>query len=121
MNHISHKTTTRTSKNSIRNISSSLASPPTQLSVHQSDLMHDSCDNSNSYNELNEPQQRLNSILTDNYNRKHNYLRISLTEKCNLRCVYCMPSEGVTLTPRPDLLSLSERKRGIYILVFFCC
>lgn len=58
-----------------------------------------------------------NNILVDKYNRKHNYLRISLTEKCNLRCLYCMPKEGVTLTPRLDLLSLTERKRGV--IIFF--
>jgi len=57
-----------------------------------------------------------NNILIDKYNRKHNYLRISLTEKCNLRCLYCMPKEGVSLTPRSELLSLTERKRGI---IFF--
>jgi hypothetical protein len=57
-----------------------------------------------------------NNILIDKYNRKHNYLRISLTEKCNLRCLYCMPKEGVSLTPRSDLLSLTERKRGIIFI-----
>ncbi len=36
--------------------------------------------------------------LTDTFGRRHNYLRISLTEKCNLRCQYCMPEEGVPLT-----------------------
>ncbi|XP_061649808.1 molybdenum cofactor biosynthesis protein 1 isoform X3 [Phyllopteryx taeniolatus] len=48
------------------------------------------------------------SFLTDNFGRRHNYLRISLTEKCNLRCQYCMPEEGVTLTPRGQLLSTTE-------------
>lgn len=48
------------------------------------------------------------SILTDSYGRKHNYLRISLVEKCNLRCTYCMPSEGVQLSPREELMSASE-------------
>jgi len=48
------------------------------------------------------------SILTDGYGRKHNYLRISLVEKCNLRCTYCMPSEGVQLSPREELMSASE-------------
>lgn len=33
-------------------------------------------------------------FLTDNYNRQHDYLRISVTERCNLRCLYCMP-EGI--------------------------
>ncbi|KAM7376610.1 hypothetical protein PAMP_006333 [Pampus punctatissimus] len=48
------------------------------------------------------------AFLTDNFGRKHSYLRISLTEKCNLRCQYCMPEDGVKLTPRGQLLSTSE-------------
>lgn len=48
------------------------------------------------------------AFLTDTFGRKHSYLRISLTEKCNLRCQYCMPEEGVKLTPRNQLLSTSE-------------
>lgn len=48
------------------------------------------------------------AFLTDNFGRKHSYLRISLTEKCNLRCQYCMPEEGVKLTPRAQLLSTAE-------------
>uniref|UniRef100_A0A131Y278 Molybdenum cofactor biosynthesis protein 1 n=1 Tax=Ixodes ricinus TaxID=34613 RepID=A0A131Y278_IXORI len=47
-------------------------------------------------------------VLTDSFGRKHSYLRISLTEKCNLRCVYCMPEEGVPLTPNEKLLSSDE-------------
>eukprot|EP01122_Echinamoeba_exundans_P015511 TRINITY_DN738_c0_g2_i1.p2 TRINITY_DN738_c0_g2~~TRINITY_DN738_c0_g2_i1.p2 ORF type:complete len:426 (-),score=28.37 TRINITY_DN738_c0_g2_i1:350-1627(-) len=47
-------------------------------------------------------------LLTDTFNRHHNYLRISLTERCNLRCVYCMPEEGVELTPHSDLLTTDE-------------
>ncbi|KAI0034000.1 hypothetical protein K488DRAFT_77561 [Vararia minispora EC-137] len=46
--------------------------------------------------------------LTDTFGRRHNYLRISLTERCNLRCFYCMPSEGVELSPKPSLLSDDE-------------
>jgi len=48
------------------------------------------------------------SFLTDSYNRFHNYLRISITERCNLRCTYCMPSEGIDLTPNEKLLSSEE-------------
>ncbi|XP_062252647.1 molybdenum cofactor biosynthesis protein 1 isoform X2 [Platichthys flesus] len=48
------------------------------------------------------------AFLTDNFGRRHSYLRISLTEKCNLRCQYCMPEDGVKLTPRNQLLSTSE-------------
>ncbi|XP_016300171.1 molybdenum cofactor biosynthesis protein 1-like isoform X1 [Sinocyclocheilus anshuiensis] len=48
------------------------------------------------------------AFLMDSFGRRHNYLRISLTEKCNLRCQYCMPQEGVTLTPRSQLLTAEE-------------
>ncbi|XP_033102704.1 molybdenum cofactor biosynthesis protein 1-like isoform X2 [Anneissia japonica] len=60
------------------------------------------------------PKYRLKEVLpfsaflTDSFGRKHNYLRISLTEKCNLRCQYCMPAEGVTLSPKDHLLSTDE-------------
>ncbi|KAF6146961.1 hypothetical protein GIB67_036680 [Kingdonia uniflora] len=47
-------------------------------------------------------------MLTDSFGRLHTYLRISLTERCNLRCHYCMPDEGVKLTPSPLLLSQNE-------------
>ncbi|XP_007130169.2 molybdenum cofactor biosynthesis protein 1 isoform X5 [Physeter macrocephalus] len=48
------------------------------------------------------------AFLTDSFGRRHSYLRISLTEKCNLRCQYCMPEEGVPLTPKADLLTTEE-------------
>lgn len=48
------------------------------------------------------------AFLTDSFGRRHNYLRISLTEKCNLRCQYCMPQEGVKLSPRSQLLTTEE-------------
>lgn len=47
-------------------------------------------------------------VLTDTFGRRHTYLRISLTERCNLRCLYCMPEEGVELTPGQQLLSTEE-------------
>ncbi|KAG8189938.1 hypothetical protein JTE90_009079 [Oedothorax gibbosus] len=46
--------------------------------------------------------------LVDTFGRGHNYLRISLTERCNLRCQYCMPAEGVTLSPKSHLLTGDE-------------
>lgn len=52
------------------------------------------------------------AFLTDTYQRQHDYLRISLTEKCNLRCVYCMPEEGVPQSPPAELLTTPE----IYLL-----
>ena len=48
------------------------------------------------------------AFLTDSFGRQHDYLRISLTEKCNLRCQYCMPEEGVDLTAKQNLLSSDE-------------
>ena len=47
-------------------------------------------------------------LLEDTFGRKHNYLRISLTERCNLRCSYCMPLRGVPLTPAPHLMTAKE-------------
>lgn len=43
--------------------------------------------------------------LTDRFERVHDYLRISVTDRCNLRCLYCMPEEGVEFAPSSDLLS----------------
>src|SRR5436190_12170227 len=49
--------------------------------------------------------------LFDRYGRSHTYLRISVIEKCNLRCRYCMPAEGVPLLPKDDLLTFEEIER----------
>jgi cyclic pyranopterin phosphate synthase len=48
------------------------------------------------------------SILQDNFGRDHAYLRISLIERCNLRCSYCMPAEGVPLSPKGHLMTSDE-------------
>lgn len=50
----------------------------------------------------------VSNYLIDTYNREHNYLRVSLTERCNLRCTYCMPEEGVKLTANDKLLTSDE-------------
>ena len=49
--------------------------------------------------------------MTDGFSRKHTYLRISISEKCSLRCVYCMPEGGVDLTPSTELLTVDEIER----------
>ncbi|RXM43219.1 GTP 3',8-cyclase MoaA [Flavobacterium sp. YO64] len=49
-----------------------------------------------------------NTILTDGFGRRHNYLRISLLEKCNLRCTYCMPADGIALSPKASLMTAEE-------------
>lgn len=46
--------------------------------------------------------------LSDQFGRVHDYLRISLTERCNLRCVYCMPEEGVQLKPQAHFMNREE-------------
>ncbi|KAG0945687.1 hypothetical protein G6F57_003887 [Rhizopus arrhizus] len=59
----------------------------------------------------------VSNALLDNFNRHHTYLRISLTEKCNLRCTYCMPEEGIQLTPSSQLLTKEEilRLAGLFV------
>ena len=47
-------------------------------------------------------------MLLDKYNRKINYLRISVTDRCNLRCVYCMPACGIINKPHAELLTFEE-------------
>ena len=48
------------------------------------------------------------TVLTDSFGRKHGYLRISLTDRCNLRCTYCMPEEGLAWTPPEKILTAEE-------------
>jgi cyclic pyranopterin phosphate synthase len=46
--------------------------------------------------------------LVDSHGRIHDDLRISVTDRCNLRCIYCMPEHGMTFLPHSDLLSFDE-------------
>ena len=56
-------------------------------------------------------------MLRDQFGRTHNYLRISLTERCNLRCTYCMPAEGVQLSPKQHIMTAYEIEKlaGIFV------
>ena len=54
--------------------------------------------------------------IYDNHGRPINYLRLAVTDRCNLRCFYCMPAEGIKYVPRKDLLSYEEMERLIRIL-----
>jgi cyclic pyranopterin phosphate synthase len=56
--------------------------------------------------------------LKDKFGRVHNYLRISVTEKCNFRCTYCMPEEGVELSK--NQLERSEISKLIKIFIEVC-
>ena len=55
-------------------------------------------------------------MLTDGCGRQINYLRVSLTDKCNLRCKYCVPPEGVQRLDHADILTLEEVLRVISIM-----
>lgn len=46
--------------------------------------------------------------MIDQYKRKINYLRISVTDRCNLRCLYCMPEEGISCVKHSDILTFEE-------------
>ncbi|MGY5351660.1 GTP 3',8-cyclase MoaA [Wenyingzhuangia sp. IMCC45533] len=48
------------------------------------------------------------NILTDSFNREHTYLRISITERCNFRCTYCMPAAGIPLSPKSHIMTYDE-------------
>lgn len=61
------------------------------------------------------PGLTADAMMTDRHSRRHSYLRISLTERCNLRCTYCMPEDGVPLSPSADLLSTPEVARLVGI------
>lgn len=46
--------------------------------------------------------------MLDRYNRNINYLRVSVTDRCNLRCTYCMPEDGVTMLSHSEILTFDE-------------
>ena len=54
-------------------------------------------------------------MLQDRFQRTISYLRISVTERCNFRCVYCMPPEGIELSPREHILSFEEIARVVRV------
>jgi GTP 3',8-cyclase len=56
-------------------------------------------------------------MIVDSYNRVHDYLRISLTDNCNLRCFYCMPEEEYAFTPASRLMQVNEIKELAEIFV----
>ncbi len=56
-------------------------------------------------------------LLVDSYGRRIKNLRISITDKCNFRCVYCMPAEGLAWLPRSEILSYEEITRLVRIVV----
>lgn len=56
------------------------------------------------------------SVLYDNHGRPLEYVRVAVTDRCNLRCFYCMPAEGIEYMPKRALLSYEEMERVVGIL-----
>lgn len=65
---------------------------------------------------VNEEGHRIMALI-DGFHRKIDYLRLSVTDRCNFRCVYCMPSDGVEFVPRDELLTFDEIERIVRVLV----
>lgn len=57
----------------------------------------------------------MNQVI-DNHGRPISYLRLAVTDRCNLRCFYCMPEEGIKYVPKPHLLTWEEMQRVIRLL-----
>jgi cyclic pyranopterin phosphate synthase len=57
------------------------------------------------------------SPLVDSFGRRHRDLRISITDRCNFRCTYCMPAEGMNWQPRDHLLTFEELERVARVCV----
>lgn len=57
------------------------------------------------------------SVLVDRFSRRIDYLRLSVTDRCNLRCIYCMPPEGVPHLDHADILTYEEIIRFLHVAV----
>lgn len=56
-------------------------------------------------------------VLTDRFGRFHDYLRVSITDRCNFRCVYCMPAEGIACHQKEQVLTFEEIERLVRFFV----
>lgn len=56
------------------------------------------------------------NTLTDPFGRQINYVRLAVTDRCNLRCQYCMPAHGIAIVPKNDLLTFDEMCRVVGVL-----
>jgi cyclic pyranopterin phosphate synthase len=54
-------------------------------------------------------------LCKDTHNRRVSYLRVSVTDRCNLRCVYCMPPQGISWRPHADMLTYEEIERVVRV------
>ncbi|PIQ21454.1 MAG: GTP 3',8-cyclase MoaA [Cytophagales bacterium CG18_big_fil_WC_8_21_14_2_50_42_9] len=55
-------------------------------------------------------------MIIDNHGRELNYVRLAVTDRCNLRCFYCMPAEGIDYLPKKQLLSYEEMEHSLRVL-----
>jgi len=60
---------------------------------------------------------KLPAPLVDGFGRVHRNLRISVTDRCNIRCLYCMPNENIRFKPRHELLTFEEIERFARVVV----
>jgi cyclic pyranopterin phosphate synthase len=111
---LSYRTVSYVSLSARNSLYRSLSSSSTSISNNN---INNNINITRTINQSNNANIKPNNIspLNDTFGRFHNYLRMSITERCNLRCTYCMPLEGVDLTKEEDLLSNDERKRTIAI------
>ena len=58
----------------------------------------------------------MEKALIDSFNRKIDYLRLSVTDRCNLRCIYCMPEKGIHLAKKKELLTYEEILKIVNVL-----
>ncbi|MDE0735762.1 MAG: radical SAM protein, partial [Pirellulaceae bacterium] len=54
--------------------------------------------------------------LVDQYDRLHQNLRISVTDRCNIRCFYCMPDESIVFKPKNEILTFEEIERFVRVV-----
>jgi cyclic pyranopterin phosphate synthase len=62
---------------------------------------------------LHDPVPQVRGALLDGFGRVATDLRVSVTDRCNLRCTYCMPAEGLDWLPKPELLTFEELTRVV--------
>ena len=60
--------------------------------------------------------RKTDNSIVDRFGRVFNYIRISVIEHCNLRCIYCMPEEGINFVKRAELLTANEIQRILEVL-----
>ena len=93
-------------KSFLANQSNNASSKPAPKQINWRDLLQRSQEAPALDSISSEPKRQ--GVLMDRFGRNHTYLRISLAERCNLRCTYCMPPEGVPLQPESQLLQTPE-------------